>query len=89
MTLSNAGTKSCSVPQLRRLDKQTAGRIVDDVNERVAVLKAPRSQGKALTGPVGGVWRDRVGRCGVVCDVQDDTLRVLVVRVGSRDNVYR
>jgi mRNA interferase RelE/StbE len=75
--------------QLRKLDKQVARRIVDTMNERIAGLEDPRSLGKALTGPLGELWRYRVGDCRVICDIRDDALRVLVVRVGSRDKVYR
>ena len=75
--------------QLRRLDRDMARRIINYMDERVAVLDAPRSVGQALTGPLGGLWRYRVGDCRVICDIQDDALRVLVVRVGRRDQVYR
>ena len=75
--------------QLRKLDRDTARRIINYMDERVAVLDAPQSVGQALTGPLGGLWRYRVGDCRVICDIQDDALRVLVVRVGRRDQVYR
>ena len=75
--------------QLRRLDRDTARRIINYMDERVAVLDDPRSVGQVLTGPLGGLWRYRVGDCRVICDIQDDALRVLVVRVGRRDRVYR
>ena len=75
--------------QLRKLDKQMARRLVDYMNERIARLEDPRSLGTALTGLMGGLWRYRVGDCRAICDVQDGALRVLVVRVGRRDTVYR
>ena len=75
--------------QLRKLDKQTAQRIVGYMNERVAARGQPRSLGKALTGPLGTLWRYRVGGCRVICDIQDDAMRVLVVRLGRRGTVYR
>ena len=75
--------------QLRKLDKQRARRIIDFMNERVVGLENPRNLGKALIGPLGELWRYRVGDCRLICDIQDDALRVLVVRVGSRDKVYR
>ena len=75
--------------QLRQLDKQTAQRIVGYMNERVAARGQPRSLGKALTGPLGTLWRYRVGSCRVICDIQDDAMRVLVVRLGRRGTVYR
>ncbi len=75
--------------QLRKLGKQTARRIVDYLDERIAGLENPRSAGKALTGPFGGFWRYRVGDCRVICDIQDGALRVLVAQVGNRREIYR
>ena len=75
--------------ELRRLDRQMSRRVVDYMDERVATRENPRSIGQALTGPIGGLWRYRVGNCRIVCDIQDEVLHVLVVRVGRRDSVYR
>jgi len=47
--------------QLSKLDRQTARRIVDFMDERVAGPENPRSTGKALTGPLRGLWRYRLG----------------------------
>ncbi|ANX03017.1 type II toxin-antitoxin system RelE family toxin [Immundisolibacter cernigliae] len=75
--------------QLLKLDKQTARRIVDFMDARVAPADDPRSTGRALSGPLGGFWRYRVGDCRVICDIQDGALRVLVVDIGHRREVYR
>ena len=75
--------------QLRKLDRKTARRIVDYMDERVAPLDNPRSVGRALTGPLGGLWRYRVGNCRIICDIQDRVMRVLVVKTGNRREVYR
>lgn len=76
--------------QLRKLDKQTARRIVEFMDERVATQESPRSTGKALTGPnLGAYWRYRIGDYRILCDIQDGALRVLVIEVGNRREVYR
>ncbi|OYY94029.1 MAG: addiction module toxin RelE [Hydrogenophilales bacterium 28-61-23] len=75
--------------QLRKLDKQVARRILDFLDERVAAAEEPRSMGKALTGPLGNFWRYRVGEYRIICDIQDGQLRVLVVQIGNRSEVYR
>jgi mRNA interferase RelE/StbE len=75
--------------QLRKLDKQVARRILDFLDERVAAAEEPRSTGKALTGPLGSFWRYRVGEYRIICDIQDGQLRVLVVQIGNRREVYR
>jgi len=74
---------------LGKLDKQTARRIVDYMDERIAPLDDPRSTGKSLTSPLGGLWRYRVGSCRVICDIQNDALCVLVVNLGNRKEIYR
>ncbi|WP_028629969.1 type II toxin-antitoxin system RelE family toxin [Metapseudomonas resinovorans] len=75
--------------QLRKLDKQTAKRILDFLDERVADRADPRSTGKALTGPLGGLWRYRIGDFRLICDIQDGALRILVVQLGNRRDIYR
>jgi mRNA interferase RelE/StbE len=75
--------------QLRKLDKQTARRIVEYLSERIATLENPRNTGKALTGPLGGLWRYRVGDYRVICEIQDNTVCILVVQIGNRRDVYR
>jgi mRNA interferase RelE/StbE len=75
--------------QIRKLDKASARRLLDYMDQRIAPLKDARSLGKALRGPLGEFWRYRVGDYRIICDLQDKKLRVLVVRVGNRKDVYR
>ena len=76
--------------QLRKLDKPTARRILDFLDERVAGAQNPRDTGKALTGPLlGTFWRYRVGEYRIICDIQDGKLCVLVIEIGRRRAVYR
>ncbi|VVP45219.1 hypothetical protein PS880_05060 [Pseudomonas fluorescens] len=78
-----------ALKQLRGLDKQSAKRILDFMDERVSGRDDPRAAGKALTGPLGGLWRYRVGDFRVICDIQDGALRVLVLQLGNRRDIYR
>lgn len=75
--------------QLRKLDKQSARRILDYMDQRVAPVEDARSLGKALRGPLGEFWRYRVGEYRIICELLDQQLRVLVVRVGGRKDIYR
>src|SRR5271165_6763101 len=68
---------------LRKLDKSSARRILDYMDERIAPLEDVRSMGKALRGPLGEFWRYRVGEYRIICELHDKELRVLVVRVGA------
>ena len=75
--------------QLRKLDKSVARRVVDFMDERVAASDDPRRIGKALKGPLGDLWRYRVGDYRIICDIQDGVLTVLVLQIGNRKEVYR
>ncbi len=75
---------------LSKLDKQVARRITKFLRERVAPLDDPRSLGEALHGPrFGERWKYRVGDYRILADIQDKVLRVYVVAVGNRREVYR
>jgi len=69
--------------------KQSARRIVTYLKERVAPLEDACSVGKALRGSLGDFWRYRVGEFRTLCDLRDKSLRVVVVRIGNRKDVYR
>ena len=79
-----------SSKHLKKLDKQTALRVLDYMDERVAVLSDPRSLGKNLKGPkMGEYWRYRVGDIRVICNILDGQMTVLVIEIGNRREVYR
>ncbi len=79
-----------SSKQLKKLDQQTALRVLNYMDERVAVLADPRSLGKNLKGPkMGEYWRYRVGDIRVICNIVDGQLTVLVIEIGNRREVYR
>ena len=75
--------------QLKKLDKPAARRIVDYMEQRIAPLENPRSVGKALQGPLGELWRYRVGDFRIICDIQDKKLTILVLQVGNRKDIHR
>jgi mRNA interferase RelE/StbE len=76
--------------QLRKLDPAVARRLVEFLRERVASLADPRSLGAALKGDeLGRFWKYRVGDYRIIAEIQDREIRILVVRIGHRREVYR
>jgi mRNA interferase RelE/StbE len=50
----------------------------------------PRSLGEALKGSqLGEFWKYRVGDYRIIACIEDGALRVLVLRLGNRKEVYR
>lgn len=75
---------------LAKLDKQNARRITTFLRERVAELNDPRSIGEALKGArLGEFWKYRVGDYRIITSIEDGALRILVVKIGNRREVYR
>lgn len=76
--------------ELDKLDRQAARRIVRFLAERLAKLDDPRSLGEALKGSeLGEFWKYRVGDYRVIAHIEDARVRILVVRIGNRREVYR
>ena len=75
--------------ELGKLDPKSAKRILSFLYERVRPLKDPRSIGEALRGPLGSFWKYRVGDFRIIAAIEDDRVRILVVRIGNRRDVYR
>ena len=75
---------------LDSLDPQTARRILTFLHGRIATLDDPRSIGEALKGSkFGAFWKYRVGDWRIITSIEDTALRVLVVKIGNRREVYR
>ena len=76
--------------ELDKIDRQIARRILAFLHGRVAQLDDPRSIGEALKGSkLGVIWKYRVGDWRIIASIEDDALRILVVRIGNRREVYR
>ena len=75
---------------LDQLDPQIARRLLTFLNERVASLDDPRSIGEALKGSrFGELWKYRVGDYRLISSIEDGSLKILIVRIGNRREVYR
>jgi mRNA interferase RelE/StbE len=75
--------------QLQKLDKQWQSKILDYLEDEIAILKDPRSRGKALTGDKGGLWRYRIRDYRAICSIEDRHFVILVLEIGHRREVYR
>ena len=76
--------------ELDKKDPQTARRILRFLQGRVAVLDDPRAIGEALQGArLGEFWKYRVGDYRIIANIEDRALRILVVRIGHRRQIYR
>lgn len=75
--------------ELARLDSQHAKRILKYLSERITTDEDPRRFGDSLRHDLTGLWKYRVGDYRIICQIQDEVLLVLIVRIGHRRKVYQ
>ena len=80
---------STAAKQISKLDRPAQARVVRFLREKLAVEEDPRRLGKPLRGEKAELWRYRVGDYRVICQIHDERVVVLVLRVGHRKDVYR
>lgn len=76
-----------TLKSLRKIDRTWQQRIVSYLEE-VGYLTDPRSRGKALTADLVGLWRYRVGDYRIICQLRDEVLVVLVIKIAHRRDAY-
>jgi len=74
--------------ELRKLDRQAQSDILRYFRERIATDEDPRRFGKPLSGEFAGLWRYRMREYRMICNIEDEKLIVLVIRVSHRKDVY-
>jgi mRNA interferase RelE/StbE len=70
-----------------RLDKTIQERIAKYLS-KVIVSNNPRAFGKALTGNKKSLWRYRVGDYRVICQIYDNELIIIAIKIDHRKTVY-
>ena len=78
-----------SLKELSRLDRPGQQKILRLLRERMQTEESPRRLGAQLHGAKRALWKYRIGDYRLICDIQDDIIRVLVLRVGHRREVIR
>jgi mRNA interferase RelE/StbE len=74
--------------ELKKLDKVAQKRILSYLKQQVSIQDDPRIFGKSLTGDKRGLWRYRVGDYRIICQLLDEKITVLVVKIGHRKSIY-
>lgn len=78
-----------AVKELALFDRPIQQRLVRVLRERISTLDDPQSIGEALRGEeLGRFWKYRIGAYRVICDIRDEDIVILVIRIGDRKEVY-
>lgn len=74
--------------ELRKFDRQVQQEILLYFRVSIATDEDPRRFGKPLSREQAGLWRYRVRNYRMICNIEDERLIILVLRVGHRKDIY-
>ena len=77
-----------ALKSLKRIDKFQAKIILSWINKNLSHCENPRSLGKALVGDKKGYWRYRVGSYRIICEIDDFLIRIDIINISHRKDVY-
>lgn len=77
-----------AVKDLKKLDRHTAALILGWVRKNLENCENPRAYGKGLTANRSGQWRYRVGDYRLLAEIEEDKIRILILNVGHRREIY-
>lgn len=74
--------------ELMTLDKPIRKQLLLWLNKNIEGCENLRWVGKGLTADKSGLWRYRIGKYRLICDIRDEYAIVLVIKAGKRENIY-
>jgi mRNA interferase RelE/StbE len=74
--------------ELKAIDRKAQRDIRNYLRTRIATDEDPRRFGDPLSRNLSGLWKYRIGIYRVICDIQDNVMIVLVLRIGHRRLIY-
>jgi mRNA interferase RelE/StbE len=74
--------------ELLALDRTAQTEVVLYLRSRIATDLDPRRFGGPLRKELAGLWKYRIGNYRVICDIKDEEVTVLIIRIGHRSKVY-
>lgn len=77
-----------ALKDLKKLDRHTSALILGWVRKNLENCENPRQHGKGLTANKSGQWRYRVGDYRLLAEIEDNKIKIIVLNVGHRREIY-
>jgi mRNA interferase RelE/StbE len=77
-----------ALKSLKKIDKHQAQIIFNWIKKNLDNCSNPRQHGKALKGDLGEYWRYRVGTYRIITQIDDDQIKIIIIDIAHRRNVY-
>ncbi len=73
--------------EFKSLDRKVQ-RQIDKFILKLIKSANPRLFGEVLKGSLKSFWRYRVGNYRLICHLEDNTVTILVLKIGHRKDIY-
>ena len=77
-----------ALKDLKKLDCSTASLILGWIRKNLEGCENPRVHGKGLSANRIGQWRYRVGDYRLIAEIEDNKIRILILNIGHRRDIY-
>lgn len=74
--------------QVSKLDPFVYKRIKKWIDDNLVGCSNPYFTGKKLCGALSKYWRYRVGDYRIVAEIDDENIKILIIKIGHRRNIY-
>lgn len=81
--------EKAAIKALKRMDKYQSRLILAWIEKNLQNTTNPRIHGKGLTANKTGLWRYRVGDYRLISDISDETITILILKIGHHNDVYQ
>lgn len=81
--------EKAAIKALKKMNKYQAGLILAWIEKNLQNTTDPRIHGKGLTAKVQFYWRYRIGNYRLISDINEETVTILILKVGHRNDVYQ
>ena len=78
-----------AVKSFAKLDKGQQNMIAAWIEKNLVQTEHPREHGKALKGELKNYWRYRVGNYRLLADINDEEIKIIIIHIGHRREIYR
>jgi len=75
-----------TIEDLRKFPLKESKRIISKIEQYLS--ENPIQLGKSLRGKLKGLYRYRIGRYRVIYQINQSECKIIVIRVGKRDEIY-
>ena len=78
-----------AIKSLSKIDKAQQKLIISWIEKNLSNTDKPKVTGKALKGNLKDYWRYRVGNYRILADIKDEEIKIIIINIGHRKEIYK